>query len=125
MRDKLAEIIEANDGSLPPDEHYLATADAVIKALPGMVRPLVWVSGGDTDPELHQISECNAYFILWDFHGWDVYERKMNGRGSTGTKRIATRIGCRSVGAVATSDLAKEFANKHHAARRIMEAFGL
>jgi hypothetical protein len=42
MRDKIAEIVRMNDGNLPLEDHYTATADAILAALPDMIQPLVW-----------------------------------------------------------------------------------
>ena len=39
VRDKIAEIICINDGSLPVDQHYDAMADAILAALPELTVP--------------------------------------------------------------------------------------
>ena len=39
VRDKIAEIVCINDGSLPVDQHYDAMADAILAALPELTTP--------------------------------------------------------------------------------------
>lgn len=46
MRDKLIEILKAHLPH-PSDEEYHEAADAIIAALPGMVKPLEWRSLSD------------------------------------------------------------------------------
>jgi hypothetical protein len=62
MRDKIAETVMENDVNLYNKSHYLQIADAIIAALPSMVKPLVWEgsyahSGGGTMYHLKRYPE--------------------------------------------------------------------
>jgi hypothetical protein len=102
MRDKIAGIVRMNDGNLPLEDHYTATADAIVAALPGMIEPLVWEGASDM--------KCEAKFFY--------------GRIYPNTGGNWTLDNGESVEAFDTPEEAQDEANAHHAAQ-VMAAFGV
>jgi len=90
---------------------YLKQADAIIAALPELVKPLEWVGPlagiWEAGPRFH--GDCAAYKIIWNL-----------GRNETYT----CYFGLVRLGVSQNLDAAKAAANTHHRAQ-IMAAFGL
>ncbi|MBL4757404.1 MAG: hypothetical protein JKY32_07150 [Rhizobiales bacterium] len=105
MRDKLAEILE---NSTDADHEMLSTADAIIAALPGMIKPLDWVQG-----------ESMIFAV-----GYTIRDVGLTGSGHEKMWAAYADNGKHIPSSTGSMGAAKDAVHARRT-RRIMEAFGL